>query len=428
MRHFDRYEKRERLRADTVNELMEGVEGNSLIYPGGSLTGMFTPQEHNIVGHPAAKFALFELSEPFQYPNSSRSRFTSSSLEPDIPWADNAAIVYLHPSADEFGWYIDRGDERASTIFVPTAQLTSSTQLQYVALPYWNGMRVWCVWNKQSGRWELMESGAGIGGSGGGGGEGSLYIQWAKVQTGFGNGPMDARNAVPVLSCDKDGDNVAADTAENRFDVDTPIWSPANPIGDGNSSQDTALFTDNVVGYVTDSNGDLTIVTPCNDLPIGTILMVTGSHVLRQGWQLMHGGENDHAIDMTGTSPAGWSNEGGEYNAVGAQFGFLAHGGGGGVDDNNHDDHVISGTVDSDGPHQHASAGGHAHDLPDSFNAAAGTDDFVVNSDTTCFAAGHQHDSAGAHTHGVTGISSDEHSETDNRPPLTVLKFIIRFE
>jgi len=99
-------------------------------------------------------------------------------------------------------------------------------------------------------------------------------LQWGKVQSGFVNDDAIATQTVSVKGCESSGALLDADAA--AFDVSTPI----------RANKATALFTDYIVGYLTDYNGDKFIVTDCFDDRMKTV----------KQWD-----------DVLGNIPDGWS-------------------------------------------------------------------------------------------------------------------------
>lgn len=87
--------------------------------------------------------ALFELTEAFTYPPDTD----------ECPYADNSTRVWFDPSDDTYG----RTEYSPSdTIYRPLAIRDSDGK--YVGLPKGLvGERFWCVWNRQSARWEIDE-------------------------------------------------------------------------------------------------------------------------------------------------------------------------------------------------------------------------------------------------------------------------------
>ncbi len=75
-------------------------------------------------------------------------------------------------------------------------------------------------------------------------------LKWALVESGFSNTTdgATATKDVPVKSCDIDGNNETG----SQFNVKTPI----------RANEDTSLFTDYIVGYMQDNDGNLVITTP----------------------------------------------------------------------------------------------------------------------------------------------------------------------
>ena len=92
---------------------------------------------------PAALVALFELTEPLQFPG-------EGDDEPDVPYSENARLVWLLP-ADTYGG-VDHA--RPQTLYHPTV-LRSAGAAVGVA-PLCVGQRCYAWFNRQSGRWEAL--------------------------------------------------------------------------------------------------------------------------------------------------------------------------------------------------------------------------------------------------------------------------------
>ena len=210
---------------------------------------------------------------------------------------------------------------------------------------------------------------------------GAAGIKFGKVQSHVNNTGATNRT-VSVKACDYDGGNVVGDA----FNIVTPI-AP---------NQDTALFTDYIVGYL---GSDKVIVTPCMDDPIGTIREVNADAAIRDGWRLCDGAATS---DLRGKFTVGFDTADADYNAIGDTGGNADHG----ADTNDHNDH-------SNFTHSHSAVCSGVADT----NGDGTTAEFWLYTSPG--------DSA---TLDATDSRDLGHTTTDNRPPFFTVKKIERFE
>jgi len=171
------------------------------------------------------------------------------------------------------------------------------------------------AWNEEDDQWEDITPGD----------PGNGQIQWAKVQSGFTNQAGSSKRSVTVQECDVDGNNATGST----FTVYTPL----------RDNQDTALFTDYVVGWMEDPDGTKVIVTPCFDDPIGTIKMVNADSAIRDGWRLC---DTSATTNMEAYSPVGFKSGDANFGAIGNTYGNTSHHHEDGTSLDGDDDHKIN--------------------------------------------------------------------------------------
>jgi len=89
------------------------------------------------------RLALFELTRMLVYPVDPRER----------PRSEAARQVWLPPGGTVYGHTSDSPQE---TVYYPLAHRDADGN--YIGLPRLRpGRRAWCVWNRQTGRWEMLD-------------------------------------------------------------------------------------------------------------------------------------------------------------------------------------------------------------------------------------------------------------------------------
>jgi len=234
--------------------------------------------------------------------------------------------------------------------------------------------------------------------------EGGGELKWGKVQSGFSNVTASSKTAVSVKECDIDGNNVTG----AAFNVYAGI----------RANKATALFTDYVVGYLEDPDGNKVIVTDCYDDDFGTIKMWSTNsggtpNLIPDGWALANG--SNGTTDLSGRFIVQYGQSGttGPDYDVDDTGGYNWHGndGPGDTAGNNHPDHAT---------HED-----HTHPLVicSCVSVAGGTDHTIYVYDDS--ATGTEY----------PDLEHDEHTgpfntneDTDNRPEYYCLAFIERVD
>ena len=223
--------------------------------------------------------------------------------------------------------------------------------------------------------------------------------------TGWANTPKGSAftQTVNVKTCDYGGGQVQG----AAFPVKTMP----------NVGVDTALFNEvSVVKWELESGGEKVITSYIWDDPIGTVKQwYKPANQIRQGWRVCDGDAN---VDFTGMygrfakhiGPSG-------TEKIGDKGGFKTHG----VTENNHDDHVINTEYAID------TVGG--LDIGEAGPGETGTNTPPPDAHTHPITVGlGEYQVAEAFPPGEGNDDTYRHSNTDNRPPYTVVRFIERFE
>ena len=166
-----------------------------------------------------------------------------------------------------------RGSDRLAS----GARHTSDTNLAYPTPAFQGGDQVYCHWNRQSGRWEIVSNGT------------PWFIRYAKVQDGYTNFLLSGffpyvsnARSVPIKFCDAYGSN------EWGIVEDFPLpWlgdTPERP-----PSVSPALFPGDVIMLGKDCNNQLVIMdfgAHC-DAAGGTVRMMATPGIPR-GWSVFN--------------------------------------------------------------------------------------------------------------------------------------------
>jgi hypothetical protein len=260
------------------------------------------------------------------------------------------------------------------------------------------------------------------------------YRNFAAVQTGWTNtkGAAGAGSwiseTVSVKTCDYDD---ASETTGDAFDVNTMP----------KKNKDTALFTDYIIEWAYDSDGNKVVVSDIWDDPIGTVKFeAVDTANIRDGWALCNG-ENGTAdlsarfIMSVDDDPLAAAGE----NAIADTGGYHGHGSGVGTGDtvaNDHGDHPEQDVADALGNHLDndiigaiANHADHTHNLTGSASDGSGAG-IVIGSPATTLGSNSTltHTGSGSGVaHGTAGGGNDlEHGDSDNRPRYYVLAAIQR--
>jgi hypothetical protein len=225
-------------------------------------------------------------------------------------------------------------------------------------------------------------------------------LQWGLVESGFVNvSPASSKTRVVVKECDIDGAGVTGPTF--------PVFIPIK----GNKA--TAVFYNDVVGYVEDDDDNKVIVTDAYDDVFHTVKMYsegatgpTGPANIPDGWYLADG--NNGTVDLSAKFVMGY--DAGTWE-LGATGGYEWHGKGGGTGPagNNHPDHE---------PHGHPLC---VIETLYGATGATGPNQTSFKSIDSCVTGDEDH----ALEH-LGPFNSDE--DTDNKPPYYVLAFIERID
>jgi len=138
----------------------------------------------------------------------------------------------------------------------------------------------------------------------------SANVQWGIVQSTPTNQPANTALAVSVKACQADGSGPSG----SPFNVYTPILGAASTSGATGCNQYTAVFSGDVVGFVTTGGANaFTIVTPCFDDPFGTIrLLYTSAAYIPNGWTDITSTLNNY-FPMISSSTPGTLNAGDQH-------------------------------------------------------------------------------------------------------------------
>jgi hypothetical protein len=246
---------------------------------------------------------------------------------------------------------------------------------------------------------------------------------WTNTKGAAGVGSW-VSETVSVKTCDYDDATTATGDA---FNVKTIP----------HKNLDTALFTNYIIEWALEPNGDKVIVSNIWDDPFGTVKWeAVATANIRDGWKLCDG--NNGTVDLRrqfimSIDPADGAGDGSE-NTIGDSGGFSDHGGA----TNDHDDHTDTLVAAAIADHAKADVAQAIADHPTHTHVVSssgpkidiGTTTNVVESPTTS-----QPNTAQAHAASLNndlahaaepGDNDLEHSETDNRPRYYVLAAIQR--
>lgn len=98
------------------------------------------------------RIGLFELTQAMVYPDG------TDSEEPDVPYTDEARLVWLNHASDQYGGTTHSPDV---TLYHPTA-LRDGSGVPVGTPAFCAGMRCYAWYNSQSGRWEILSPPLGI--------------------------------------------------------------------------------------------------------------------------------------------------------------------------------------------------------------------------------------------------------------------------
>ena len=131
-------------RASDQNALIDAVNGEPAISPEGvdSTGGAFSVPS-------STQVRIYELTEDITYPDSGDTEFPDEQTSPpDVPYAENSKAIWLDHDANGYS----AADSIEETLYFPTiTEFTQGDPPRFVA-----GDRVAAVFNRQSGRWEMV--------------------------------------------------------------------------------------------------------------------------------------------------------------------------------------------------------------------------------------------------------------------------------
>ena len=179
---------------------------NAIACPGAAGQAQYGTAGITFHGPPQTHLAIFEL--------------LSSPSFPDLEGAPTDISTVSRPRLRRPGWFgvtstgrttSPRTARPSAATAAPAARKrpfgigarhTSDTNLAYPTPAFQGGDQVYCHWNRQSGRWEIVSDGT------------PWFIRYAKVQDGYTNFLMSGffpyvsnARSVPIKFCDADGSN-----------------------------------------------------------------------------------------------------------------------------------------------------------------------------------------------------------------------------
>jgi hypothetical protein len=299
---IDRVESGDPLSAGCQNELIDQV--NALACPGAVGQAQYGTAGITFHGPPQTQLAIFELLSALSFPDLDGAPTGYFDREP-TPFAQAAMVwcnQYQATDVTADGTPIRSYSSAYSgqvTVWQPGARRTGDgTNLAYNTPAFRAGDRVYCLWNRQSGRWEILSDGF------------PWFIRYAVVQPGHVNFLMSGffpyvsnARSVPLMYCDQYGNNEWGEVED--FPLPSLGDTPERP-----PSVSPALFPGDVVMLGRDCTGQLVILDfgAHVDAAGGTVRMMATPGIPR-GWSAF--------TPLTGRFPLG---AGGEF-ALGASGG-----------------------------------------------------------------------------------------------------------
>jgi len=145
-----RYAPKQRLRSAWVNEASDAIGLFDKIRGSGACNVRAARTGINVHVPIDGKPVLFVLSEDFRMPDPTRT--AGSSSEPDVPWCENAMPVAYEP----YNYIYHTPALNPQTIYAP-ACFRNTNNIAVGPIPWCQHQRLWCIYNTQSGRWEVLE-------------------------------------------------------------------------------------------------------------------------------------------------------------------------------------------------------------------------------------------------------------------------------
>ena len=226
---------------DQVNALSRpGVAGRS--HPGSAGAGHPTPPQMHV--------AIFELSESLNYPNTSGAPTDHFDREPtpfaqaQMVWCNQFQTSDVAGDGTPIRSYGGTSYSPQEVVWYPSAQRNGAGYAVGTS-PFATGDRVTCVWNRQSGRWEIVCYAA----------PPAQGLSYAKVQSNYANFLLDAsgnfRNNYELVlrQCAWDGSNETGPVLK----IELPSLGDSWTNGGWNyvpPTRSPAFFVDDVVQIV----------------------------------------------------------------------------------------------------------------------------------------------------------------------------------